>query len=82
MAIVAYFDFPSEPIENYDRGIERGGDTVRNQPERAYHVCFETEDGWAVVDVWNSEEAFATFREFMALDPHRQPRIYKVHNVM
>jgi hypothetical protein len=82
VGIVAYFEFPGEPIENYDRGIERGGEAVRNQPDREYHVCFETEEGWAVVDVWKSEEAFARFGEFLALEPDRRPKVYRVHNVM
>ena len=82
MAVVALFQFPGEPIEEYDRGLERDGDAKRNQPERSYHVCFETEDGWAVLDVWESEEALTKFGGVLGLPPERQPKIYRVHNIM
>jgi hypothetical protein len=82
MAVVAYFEFPGEPIENYDRGLEVDGQAKRHQPGRTFHVCFETDDGWAVLDVWESEEALAAFGDVLDLPPERQPRIYSVHNVM
>jgi hypothetical protein len=82
MPIVAFFEFPGEPIENYDRGLERDGDAKRNQPERISHICFETEDGWAVIDVWESKEALQRFGRVLGLDQERQPRIFRVHNMM
>lgn len=82
MAVVAYFEFPGEPIENYDRGLEQEGDAKRHQPSRIFHVCFQTDDGWAVLDVWESEEALAAFGDVLGLPPERQPKIYPVHNIM
>lgn len=82
MAIVALFEFPGEPIENYDRGLEQDTQAKRHQPERLVHVCFETDDGWAVLDVWESEEALARFHDVLGLPPERQPRIHRVHNLM
>jgi hypothetical protein len=82
MAVVAHFQFPGEPIENYDRGVERGGNEVTEQPDRLLHIAFATDDGWAVIDVWQSAEAFERFREYMSLPPERQPRVYEVHNLI
>jgi hypothetical protein len=82
MAIVALFEFPGEPIENYDRGLEQDTLAKREQPERLVHVCFETDDGWAVLDVWESEEALASFADVLGLPPERQPKIHRVHNMM
>lgn len=81
MAVVAHFEFPGEPIENYDDGIERGGRDVTDQPERLFHVAYPTDDGWAVVDVWASSEALEGFLEYMQLPPERAPRVYDVHNL-
>ena len=80
--MVAHFVFPGEPIENYDAGIERGGTDVTDQPDRLFHLAFATDDGWAVIDVWRSAEAFERFRAYMDLPPDRQPRVYEVHNLM
>ena len=81
MAVVAHFEFPGEPIENYDQGIERGGSDVTDQPERLLHVAYATADGWAVFDVWASAEALERFLEYMQLPPEREPRVYEVHNL-
>jgi len=54
----------------------------QSQPERIVHICFETDDGWVVVDVWESEEALAKFGDVLGLDEARQPKVYKVHNMM
>jgi hypothetical protein len=32
--------------------------------------------------VWESAEALARFGDVLGLPPERQPRVYKVHNVM
>jgi hypothetical protein len=82
VAVVAHFRFPGESIENYDRGIARGGTDVTDQPDRLFHVAFATDDGWAVIDVWESAEAFERFREYMDLPPDRQPHVYEVHNLI
>lgn len=38
-----------------------GGNAIHEQPARLSHVCFRTDAGITVVDVWASEEAFAAF---------------------
>ncbi len=65
MAVAAVFTFPRSEIELYDRHLELYGEVLRNQPERRSHVCFETDDGYMVVDVWDSLEAFERFGELI-----------------
>jgi hypothetical protein len=61
MAVAAVFEFPKEAIAAYDRNLELHGDVLRDQPARRCHVCFETKNGFMVVDVWESLEAFEEF---------------------
>lgn len=61
MAIVAVFEFPNEPVEKYEKVFEVGGPPITDQPKRLSHVCYGTENGFTVVDVWADEESFAAF---------------------
>lgn len=61
MSIVAVFEFPGEPVEKYEKVFEVGGAPITDQPHRTHHVCYQTADGFTVVDVWDDEEAFAAF---------------------
>ena len=86
MAIAVLFEFPGESIEKYDRSIEEYPE-ARDQPARSVHVCFKTENGWGVFDVWESPEAFEAFGA--VLGPAMQkiglsgtPKIYEVHNTI
>ncbi len=52
-----------------------------------FHCASPTEDGWLVVDVWESEEAFKKFAERLmpaiqqvGIEGH--PEIYRTHNVI
>ncbi len=65
MAVAAVFTFPASELELYDRHLELYGDQLRNQPSRRSHVCFETDDGYMVVDVWDSLEAFEAFGQLI-----------------
>jgi len=62
MAIVVTFEF-SEPIEKYHRILELGGDSLLDQPDRFSHVCYRTNAGFAVLDVWKDEASFQRFGE-------------------
>ena len=86
MAIVVMFEFPGESIEKYDRALAENPD-LRSQAGRSQHICYTTEDGWGVVDVWDSEEAFGAFGEVLgptlqALDLQAEPKIFQLHNTM
>jgi len=86
MAIVVFFDLPGESPEKYDQALAEAPDP-RSQPGRSHHVCFKTDAGWGVVDVWDSEESFAKFGETLGpilekLGLQADPKIHPVHNTM
>ena len=62
MTIAAVFEFPSESIEKYHKVFE-AGPAIVDQPDRIYHVCYRTETGFTVVDIWADEQSFAAFGE-------------------
>jgi hypothetical protein len=87
MAIVVVFDFPGEPIAKYYKVFELGGAPVHSQPSRFDHLCFQTGDGFTVIDVWESEESFNAFGPVIGpalagagLRPN--PRIYPLEATM
>jgi hypothetical protein len=63
MPVVAVFEFPGEDIAKYHKVFEVGGQPVLEQPARLSHVCYRTEGGFTVVDVWRDEASFAAFGE-------------------
>ena len=65
MAIVAIFDFPGEPVDKYEKVFEAGGPAVFQQPSRLHHVCYRTDSGFTVADVWTDEQALAAFGEII-----------------
>ena len=52
MPIVAVFEFPNDDIAKYHEVFDIGGTPILEQPNRLHHVCYRTETGWTVVDVW------------------------------
>ena len=65
----------------------RGREAIVNQPSRLYHVCYRTQDGFAVVDVWADEQSFAAFGQTLGpavrnagLDAG--PAVYPVEQIM
>lgn len=63
MPIVAVFEFPIDDIAKYHKVFEVGGPAILEQPKRLSHICYRTEDGFTVVDVWQDEASFAAFGE-------------------
>jgi len=61
MAIAAVFEFPGDSVEKYEKVFEAGGSAIVDQPGRIHHVCYRTETGFTVVDVWADEQSFAAF---------------------
>lgn len=61
MTVAVTFEFPNGSLDDYRKVFEIGGPAITDQPERTFHVCWETEHGFTVLDVWASEEAFARF---------------------
>lgn len=87
MAIAVVFEFPGEPISKYHKVFELGGPAINEQPARFDHICYQTDDGFTVVDVWDDEESFQAFGPTIGpalagagLDP--KPRIYRIEATM
>ena len=85
--VAAVFEFGRDYIDNYDRSLDLFGDRLRNQPGRRHHVCFETDEGYMVVDVWESLEAFERFGDVLNEIAGELPgplhvTLHRVHNLM
>ena len=63
MPVAAVFTFDGESVDKYEKVFELGGARIHDQPERLSHVCYETDHGFVVVDVWADEAALARFGE-------------------
>ena len=62
MAVVLLIEVPGGTIEQYDsvvRQLEEGGGHLGEG--QTFHVSGPTDDGFMVVDVWNSREDFDRF---------------------
>ncbi len=87
MAIAAVFEFPSESVDKYEKVFELGGPAIVNQPKRLQHVCYRTESGFTVVDVWADEQSFAAFGETIGPAMQRagldgKPAVYPVQGIV
>jgi hypothetical protein len=86
MTIAAVFEFPSEPVEKYHQ-VFAAGPAIVNQPDRIYHVCYRTETGFTVIDIWTSEQSFVAFGEILGPAVQRagldaKPAVYPVEQYM
>jgi hypothetical protein len=63
MAVVMEMVWSEASLAQYDEARDKVG-WERDVPEGAlFHVAWMADDGFHVVDVWESEEAFNTFAE-------------------
>lgn len=62
MPIVAVFEFPGQDIAKY-RKVFDAGSAILDQPNRLSHICYRTDTGFTVIDVWQDEASFAAFGE-------------------
>ena len=58
------FDFPGQDIAKY-RKIVDAGPAILDQPRRLSHMCYRTDAGFTVIDVWEDEASFAAFGEII-----------------
>ncbi len=58
MAIAIMFLVPDAGQAEYDSVMAKLGPGAAG---RLYHIAGPSEDGWRVVDVWETQEAFETF---------------------
>src|SRR4051812_8340489 len=63
MAVAFILDFAGGTAEQYDQVIDRMGLGGRTAPGRSFHAAGPTDDGWRVVDVWDSDEQFQSFAQ-------------------
>ena len=91
MAVIFVLDFPNTGMDKYDAVTKALGLDKKDAkwPKGIIsHVAGKTSDGLCVVDVWESEEAFARFRDgelspaFQKVGGIPQPRVTtaKLHN--
>jgi hypothetical protein len=87
MAVTIIFQVPGAGHEEYDAVMERLG--PENPPGRIYHVCGPSEEGWMVVDVWESVEHFEKFLAEDLLPAARAtgffaslPQTFPVYNII
>jgi hypothetical protein len=92
MAVVAVFQAPGLTRERYEESVRRLTDGKSRLESPAdwpvggllAHVAGEGANGFRVVDVWESEEAFARFGETLIpileeIGVDGQPEVYPVH---
>jgi hypothetical protein len=63
MAIARIAVFPGGTQEQYEYLAELMGEGVAHQPERRVIAAGPSEDGWTIVQVWDSKEALEQFIE-------------------
>jgi hypothetical protein len=86
MAIVAVFEVPGMHADDFDKILVALDEVGQVEPDgRLFHVAAPSEDGWLVVDVWESEEKLGAFAGVLmpiiaglGVTPP-QPRVATVH---
>jgi hypothetical protein len=63
MSVGFILDFAGGTAEQYDQVIERMQLNGHMAEGGSFHAAGPTPDGWRVVDVWDSDEAFQRFAE-------------------
>ena len=61
MAIAFILEFAGVTSDHYDRVIERLALGGKMAPGGRFHIAGPTDDGWRVVDMWESQEDFDRF---------------------
>jgi len=92
MTVFMVHDSPGGTQELYDKVVAhltegRGLNSLGDWPVEGIlaHVAGPTEDGWRVVDVWESAEAFQSFGEVIGpvleeVGFPGQPQLYPAHD--
>jgi hypothetical protein len=65
MAVAVILDFPGATMEQYDQVVDLMGFTKggAGPPGALFHWATKTDDGFRVVDVWESRELFDSFAQ-------------------
>jgi hypothetical protein len=86
MAVGIRMDFPGGTQEQYDRMMEQLNLGERMPPGGILHTSGWMPEGWLVVEVWESQEAFDTFFEERLSPVMRNvrlplPRVYRTYDL-
>jgi hypothetical protein len=92
MAVAVEMSFRGATLDQYDQviramGLEQGGPTP---PGAISHVVMKTDDGFRVIDVWESREAFDRFAQEeigprtreAGITDEPDMRFYEAHNYL
>jgi len=86
MAVAFIFEVPGAGREEYDQVMEKLGPSV---PGRIFHAAGPYEEGWMVIDVWETQEAFEGFLAERLIPVARQvgffaslPTSFPVYNIV
>ena len=89
MAIIMIHDVSEGRLAQYDEVVKNLEAAGRGTPPgRLSHVAARKGDGYLVVDVWESQEAFDRFAQTLlplleqAGGAMGQPQVYPVHNII
>jgi quinol monooxygenase YgiN len=89
MAIGFIFNNPGQTQEQYDAAVEQLNLTESRPEGWIFHAAGPTEDGWRVVEVWESQEAADAYfqgrlgqvLQNVGVSPG-QPDTFTVHNII
>jgi hypothetical protein len=89
MAIALIMDFEGGTLDQYDQVLEKMELGDKLAPGGIFHWVAETDDGFRVVDVWESQDAYEKFAEekigpLTAEAGLSEPKItpHELHNTM
>jgi hypothetical protein len=91
MSIVVRFHPTNVTIAQYEEVVRREkGAGVKFPPDgRGYHVCFGTDRDLHVSEIWDSQEQFQAYGEFLmpiladvGIQFSDEPEVFEVHNII
>lgn len=77
MAVLVISEIKGQTAQGYDGMVADMGSVIRDAPGRLLHASHATEDGWRVIEAWESRElATAWFAQHVVprLPPGIKPR--------
>ena len=88
MAVCLIHDGPGVTRAQYERVHNEVSPENRPPPGLLYHAAGPTENGWCVVEVWESQEALGAFfqqklqQALQKAGIGGQPRVFDIVNIM
>jgi hypothetical protein len=91
MSIVVRFHPTNVTIAQYEEVVrrEKGAGATFPPDGRDYHVCFGTDGDLHVSEIWDSQEQFQAYGEFLmpiladvGIQFSDEPEVFEVHNII